>query len=84
MVKENILGLMENIMKDSMSMIKNKGSVSINGLMVNDMKDNGLQENNMEKAKLSPPKENGNLVYGKTVLELNGSLKKHQNKTNDI
>lgn len=53
MEKELISGQMVQNTQEITSMEKNKGMVSSTIIVVNDMKDNGLMENNKEKVKQS-------------------------------
>lgn len=53
MVMEYILGRMAEDMKATMKWIKNMGTVSINGLTAEDMREIGLTENSTGKANIS-------------------------------
>ena len=69
MVKVNIGGLMEDIMKESIKMIKNMVKVSLNGQMEEYMKENGKMENKMVEDFIPIKKVLKEKVYGKMLKE---------------
>ena len=74
MVKEFILGLMEDNTPDRMLMIRNKEKVYINGRTENVMTAIGYKESNMEKPISRRRPENKKEDYGKMVKGLNGLI----------
>ena len=64
MEKENFNGMMDDIMKESMLMIKKKVMVVYRYLMDVFMKDNGRMEFSMEQANIEIEVVNGKRVYG--------------------
>jgi len=73
----SISGMMAENMRDSIKMIKSMGMEFIHGLMADAMKVTGIKENSMELALMLYQKTTKlNMVFGKMVNALNGSMKK--------
>ena len=72
MVKDYLLGLMDENTLDSISMIKKKVKVCLNGQMEENMKDNGSPGNKTGSVFIQSQMESQKLVSGRRVNALLG------------
>lgn len=77
---EFTLGRMAASMKGSIQKTKSMGLVSTTGLMENNIKDGGIEENNMALAALVLVKARKNMVFGKMAKKYVGLVMRKFNK----